>query len=411
MQRDIHLPRVWIKPYYKSFNGLRGFAVLTVFIHHYAGFIGVPWIPPWTWEGVDLFFVLSGFLITGILYDSLEGQHFFRNFYVRRALRIFPLFYGVFVLLLLLTPILHLHYHKSLLFFVFYVGNLAVPLLNLDTNNPTVIWIVHHGHAVWVSNIGHLWSLCIEEQFYLIWPTVIWLVRDRKKLMQVCGFLILATILGRIYLWAHCSTLHLERYFIAWSTYTRCDTILIGAWMALWLRGNAFSILTLRCISVAVISGSSIALFAAIKLLPSNEPIFFSPAMSTIGFTLVALISAGLILWCLDEESLVARSFQLRSLSALGAISYGFYVLHALPESLWEIVRHRYPESNYAIPFLAFGLTLALATLSFRYLETPFLRLKKVFAPQQAASEGNPPRLHVSVPRTQEENTIERAIR
>jgi peptidoglycan/LPS O-acetylase OafA/YrhL len=108
------LPRIWIRPYYASLNGLRAIAVTMVFFHHF-DLWGVPGLLNATWEGVDLFFVLSGFLITGILFDSLEDPRYFRNFYVRRALRIFPLFYGFFALLFILALFVHLHWDRSLL--------------------------------------------------------------------------------------------------------------------------------------------------------------------------------------------------------------------------------------------------------------------------------------------------------
>ncbi len=369
-----------------------------VFICHYIQFIGAPWIVGWTWEGVDLFFVLSGFLITGILYDDLEDPRFFRNFYIRRALRIFPVFYGFFLLLFLLTPVLHLHYDRTILYFLFYVGNLAVPFLNLDGHNPTIITALHHGHVFQVSNIGHLWSLCIEEQFYLIWPALLLAVRDRRKLMWVCGLLIFATIAGRFYLWNHISRQHLVYYLIFWSTYTRCDTLLIGAWMALWLRGTAISPVRLRRTAVGLIGGSALTMMFGMKYFSSTLPNYFSPFISTAGFTCIGLISAGVILWCLDDTSYLARIVRIRPLSALGVISYGFYVLHGIPEDLWVIFQSEHPHWRIAIPFLAFALTVALATLSFRYFESPFLRMKKRLAPQYVQPQPSTARLHVSVP-------------
>jgi peptidoglycan/LPS O-acetylase OafA/YrhL len=182
---DLNEPRSWIKPYYGSFNGIRGLAVLSVFFEHYATYVHLSPLESFSWTGVDLFFVLSGFLITGILYDSLGGPRFFRNFYIRRALRIFPVFYGFFLLLFLLTPLLHLRYDVHLLSFFFYVGNLVTPLADLVHRNPTVIFMHRHGSTFAVCNIGHLWSLCVEEQFYLIWPAVVWFARDRRKLMTI----------------------------------------------------------------------------------------------------------------------------------------------------------------------------------------------------------------------------------
>jgi len=119
----------------------------------------------WFWVGVDLFFVLSGFLITGILYDSLRDPHYFRNFYVRRALRIFPIFYGFFLALLLLKPLLHLQMDRAMWAFPFYVGNLTMPFSDLGHHDPSVITMGVGGHIGTVGNISHLWSLCVEEQF------------------------------------------------------------------------------------------------------------------------------------------------------------------------------------------------------------------------------------------------------
>jgi peptidoglycan/LPS O-acetylase OafA/YrhL len=96
-----------IRPYYPALDGLRGVAFLMVFSLHDIALASSASILKWGFAGVDLFFVLSGFLITGILYDSLDRNHFFSNFYARRALRIWPLFYGLWLLLLLLTPFFH----------------------------------------------------------------------------------------------------------------------------------------------------------------------------------------------------------------------------------------------------------------------------------------------------------------
>jgi peptidoglycan/LPS O-acetylase OafA/YrhL len=86
--------------YYPALDGLRAVAFIGVFLHHYMSL-------PYGWAGVDVFFVLSGFLITGILYDTQDEPHRARNFYIRRTLRIFPLYYGVLLFIFLLTPVLH----------------------------------------------------------------------------------------------------------------------------------------------------------------------------------------------------------------------------------------------------------------------------------------------------------------
>jgi len=396
---DPNLPLVWIRPHYAAFNGLRAVAVFLVFLVHYGNYILPRQLTEYMWVGVDLFFVLSGFLITGILYDSIHDPHFFRNFYIRRALRIFPIFYGFFLLLFILTPILHLAYAHALLFYFFYIGNLALPFTNLDLYNPTVITAVIHGQSI-NANIGHLWSLCVEEQFYMLWPAVIWLVRSRTRLMNICALVSVAILIERIYLQAHLSPALLDNALIQWSTYTRIDTLLIGAWFALWLREQPLSTLRLRRLAYALffiplaILGIRMAMLSTIT---RNHFVF------TVGYTLIALICSGVLLLSLDDTTWLARFLRTRYLNAFGAISYGFYFFHHL--FLYELqdladnydIVHRFA---FIIPFAVFGLTLLLATLSFRYFESPFLRLKSRLAPQWVpATDHTLVALHVSEPR------------
>src|ERR1700761_8041685 len=130
------LPSNELKPtssrHYPALDGLRGIAILAVFCYHFGGGSkSSNWlIQAWSsiadtgWMGVDLFFVLSGFLITGILYDTAHKPHRVRNFYARRSLRIFPLYYGVLLLFLLLTPVLQLHWKPGHLLYFFYLSNM-----------------------------------------------------------------------------------------------------------------------------------------------------------------------------------------------------------------------------------------------------------------------------------------------
>ena len=381
---DRSLSRIWIKPYYGSFNGLRGIAVGMVFLCHFGGtlqgYTGNLWV------GVDLFFVLSGFLITGILYDSLENPHYFRNFYVRRALRIFPVFYGFFLAVAILTPILHLHIHWNMLTFVFYFGNLVVPFTNLTAHNPTIIAIVHHGHLMEVGNIGALWSLCVEEQFYLIWPAVIWWLRDRKRLMNLCVIVSLMTVTLRFYLYFHATPIEIEQMILYWPIYTRCDTLLVGAWLALFLRGHALTQIQLRRMSNCLIW---IPLPSLMYILSRKHGFLRHPFVGTVGFTLIALVAAGVLLRAIDDDCTLARVLRWHPLSGLGAISYGVYFIHLIPASPLHRLADLHPDLSNIIPVLWFFMTVAIAWLSFRFYETPFLRLKTVLAPQQSETKAH----------------------
>ena len=119
-------PQSWVRPYYSSFDGLRGIAVFAVFLRHYAiDLFPYRWLYG-LWCGVDLFFVLSGFLITGILFDTLGEPNYFRNFYIRRALRIFPLYSGYFLLLLFALIFLHQRGASKFIWtYALYFGNLS----------------------------------------------------------------------------------------------------------------------------------------------------------------------------------------------------------------------------------------------------------------------------------------------
>ena len=347
--------------------------------------------------GVDLFFVLSGFLITGILFDTLESPHYFRDFYVRRALRIFPVFYGFFLCFFVLTPVLRLHWHWNLLTFTFYFGNLVVPWVDLNKHNPTLIWIIRHGAPMQVGNLGSLWSLCVEEQFYLVWPAVLFLVRDRKKLMYLCAIVAVLTLAGRIALYRYASPPAGGVVLLYWSTYTRCDTLLVGAWLALYLRGRQMSIRKLRWTATTLFWIPVAFLVIGARSYPGVFTV-------TVGYTLIALAAMGLLMRALDEHGWFARIFEFKPLAGLGLISYGFYLYHSIPSPVWNHVGDVHPKLLNVIPFAAFAFTLALAWTSYRFFETPFLRLKKVLAPQRTEERledtALPAGFHVSEPHT-----------
>jgi len=161
-----------------SLDGVRGIAILMVLAVHLELFQAVPFSRPiralfWAgWSGVDLFFVLSGFLITGILLDGFGAPGYFSRFYKRRALRIFPLYYLVCAALMVATP--HLPGAEWSAIYPTWKGWLSYGLFLQNW------WMPHFENTHRL--IGHLWSLGVEEQFYLVWPTCVFLLRrDRLK--------------------------------------------------------------------------------------------------------------------------------------------------------------------------------------------------------------------------------------
>ena len=215
--------------HFTSLDGLRGVAFLLVFAHHYGlsanitqPFIrALGWLAGGGWMGVDLFFVLSGFLITGILIDTRDGPHYYRNFYARRALRILPLYYTLLLVLFALTPVWHLKWHWGHLAYVFYLGNFA-GLLDGTLN-----------HVLPFITLTHTWSLAVEEQFYLIWPLIVASIASPRRLVRLCFILSGCGLLLRILLLLTVPAAHEWSYG---QLPTHADGLLLGAVAAVLFR-------------------------------------------------------------------------------------------------------------------------------------------------------------------------------
>gem|GEM_PF-163129 len=387
-----------VRPFYPALDGLRAVAFLTVFGFHTVRMLWKNSIFNWGWMGVDMFFVLSGFLITGILYDSLQMQaavparanDFFRNFYVRRALRIFPLFYSVFAVLLLATPLLHIHWDRYNLAMALYLGNFFEPGALAGVHpSPGIVWFAasHAGEPQRSFVLQHFWSLCVEEQFYLIWPTVVWLVRSRRALLRLCLVFVVAMPFARAAFFA----LHPSQVWqgsVYYLSYFRFDTLLLGAAAALWLRGPAPAPQTIRR-SAAALFPIAVGLLALGYSLESSHPALttaYDRFVSTYGYSLVALAALAVLLLAIDEGSPLQRLLRWRPLMYLGRISYGLYVLHLIPLPFVGTFSKRYLAPHHlawTMPIFYLGFVVVLASLSFRFLESPFLRLKSVLAPQR----------------------------
>ncbi len=224
------------RAFYPALDGLRAVAFLMVFGAHYYGL-------PWGWTGVNIFFVLSGFLITGILFDSRNDPHRAHNFYIRRTLRIFPLYYGIFLALLLLYPIFHWQWSSLWLAWPLYLGNFLRFLSpSVLTPHSTLqlaanAWLrASHFHLVLF--LGHFWSLCVEEQFYLFWPWVVFWVRSRKALIWICSSAIVIVPFLRVLAQATAPTWLLTSEFLYRATPFQLDSLLLGGLIALLWRGS-----------------------------------------------------------------------------------------------------------------------------------------------------------------------------
>ena len=387
-----------LRKHYPGLDGLRGLAALLVFLHHYLGYpmgrLGGDHLLYWGWTGVELFFVLSGFLITGILYDSLGNSGYFRTFYLRRAFRIFPLYYGVWLALALLTPILHLVWRHEQIAWLFYLGNYfrearMLVILRSPTSAPFQMLI-----------ISHFWSLCVEEQFYLAWPLVLFVVRKRNHLMALSLAAIVASTLVRFLVVAR----HADPSQTDWVyTFTplRLDGLMMGAWLALMLRAptsknNERGLMLLKQLLPLVGVLSATIVVACWLRNPSSAfhaPMVGWPWLKTFGYTLIDLACLALVYTALDPSSVVARYLKNSALSELGKVSYGFYVFHMLllnTQQHWNS-EGRFENFQVSLIIGQFLLTYLAAKLSFHYVESPFLRLKEKFASSPVSTQPYPP--------------------
>jgi peptidoglycan/LPS O-acetylase OafA/YrhL len=353
-----------------------------VFFNHYLNL-------PWGWAGVDVFFVLSGFLITGILFDSRNDPHRIRNFYVRRTLRIFPLYYGV---MLLLLPFVFRSLSWSWLMWPAYLGNYArligpytggSALQRLADFEPGVVITFHRIYHLGFA-LGHFWSLCVEEQFYLVWPWVVFWIRDRRKLLWICAssvpFCLAARLLGQQVLpgWM------LENKILYFLTPFRLDALLLGGCLALWIRGpyrDRLLRIARLVWPVALIPISALAVFVANYYRHSS---YHYPYWEfTWGLLAIDLSSVIIIACAIQPGSLIYRVLKQRPLRWLGRISYGAYVLHDIPHSVYRrLAEWLVPSCDqwcglWLIAAIALISTCLLAWLSYRYFESPFLNLKE----------------------------------
>jgi peptidoglycan/LPS O-acetylase OafA/YrhL len=367
------------RAFYPALDGLRAIALVLVVLEHYRGI-------PWGWTGVDLFFVLSGFLITGILYDSRHDAHRIRNFYVRRTLRIFPLYYGVMFAILLSIPVFHWRLTWEWISWPLYVGNFlrylhpqvsGTPWEWLVDFQPTGSW---RGHTVRLY-LGHFWSLCVEEQFYLLWPWMVFALKSRRRIAVLCAASLPLCLAMRLAASHLAPAWMLNDYLLYCFPLFRVDSLLLGGLLAMLIRGSHRELLLLfarRALLTCVLAGALCAAFipAARIFLPRYAD---PPWRFTWGLTAVDLLAGMLLLAALDHTTPVFRVLRLRPLRWLGRISYGAYVFH----DIWHYELSAWLETlppvhrSFNITALGLGLTILVAWLSFRFYESPFLELKE----------------------------------
>ncbi len=385
-------------------DGVRGLAILAVLAYHFFGYAAVDIGSPGPaidrvfheitgagWTGVDLFFVLSGFLITGILIDAkARTGHYFRTFYARRTLRIFPAHYFYLALLFLLIPLLAPSANSA-------VDTLAEDRLWFITFTGNILVVIHGATRPDFFVTGHLWSLGVEEQFYLTWPALI-LLMNRRNLIAACITIVALALALRVGMTAG----GVDGSVSLTLTPARMDSLAIGGIIALALKdARDFQVLRRVLPGLAIAAAAIVAVIAAVN----GGLDALDRSSSTIGYTLIALAFGGLVLHAISAQP-GTRSYRFLTTPALtsaGRYSYAMYLVH-LPIA-WLLYQrtdiasevpalagsHLPGEAVFALA--AFVPTFVIAWLSWRLLETPFLRLKDRFAQPtelRAAPDGRP---------------------
>jgi peptidoglycan/LPS O-acetylase OafA/YrhL len=375
--------RVGSEKHIDSLDGFRGIAILLVFFFHYLPrnlHNPFSWVASLGWTGVDLFFVLSGFLITGILYDTRHATNFFKAFYARRALRLFPLYFLAVGIVLFTAALLHTPMTWKAIPFYIYGANL---MLGIKGGVPDFTPYF---------NCVHFWSLATEEQFYSLWPLVVFLVPSRRILMQICAGGILGALIFRV-VFTHLGV-------SSWILYTelpaRMDSLLAGGMLALAVRGPRPEVWLSRTRLYYVMAVCGLVLL--ILLFRARTLFFSSAAMTSWGYSMIAGVYVCLLALALVPGTVANRVGRLSVLRFFGRYSYGLYVWHDLPSPVcisWQswFTRHIHPlvvgQLVYAAAMLA--LFTAVAVASYHLLELRFLKLKSRF--RYAGPRDEPPSL------------------
>lgn len=350
-----------------------------VFFQHYNAL-------PWGWTGVDLFFVLSGFLITGILFDTRNDPHRVMKFYVRRTLRIFPLYYGVMLAIFLVQPATHWQWTWRWLVWPAYLGNYIRFIHESGPGSALQIlgdFQISGGfHSLHTTlYLGHFWSLCVEEQFYLVWPWLVFWIRDRRKLVWVCAATLPLCLGMRVFGQHLLPEWMLAEEVLYRATPFRLDALLIGGLAALMLRGSG-SALLLKASRIAFPVGAALLLVWAM-LTPAHHlltrPYPYPADKFTWGLSVIDVVSVMFLLVALQPHSLVYRVLTLRPLREVGRLSYGAYVLHDIPHLFYGRVARTITAKHTATmeSLIALASTLLLAKASFVFFESRFLNLKE----------------------------------
>jgi peptidoglycan/LPS O-acetylase OafA/YrhL len=366
---DSHVGR-----HYPPLDGLRGTAILLVAFHNSISFpTGAPGLlKPLAllatvgWIGVHLFFVLSGFLITGQLLDSRRSPHYFRNFFARRTLRIFPLYFATLLVALVIIP-----YMLS-------------PTAGGERPHPDQIWLwtflFNWAHPLGASSYGlaHFWSLAVEEQFYFAWPIVLYCLSARS-VGKCCIYVALGALAIRLLMVVSGASADMIYEF----TVSRMDALATGALLAVAIRLPDHAARLQARSSWLLPTAAVLALGGALTTRAYTRDL---PIMQIAGHTILAASFALMLAAAVLGGNTANRAWQVllsaRWLRSVGKYSYAMYVFH-VPITL------AVPFSRFAVNSTATRIAYATAVVLFSYVsafvsfhvfERHFLKMKQGFS-------------------------------
>jgi peptidoglycan/LPS O-acetylase OafA/YrhL len=343
----------WLPAYIPELQGLRGLAVLSVVIYHcHPRLVGTWLLYPalWGWAGVNLFFVLSGFLITSILIEARDKEKYFRNFYARRALRIWPVYLLVLVVCYLNAP--------------WFVGLPVGEAIRIAPWWAYLLFLQNIFHLALPPAIGQTWSLAIEEQYYFVWAPVVRFLRPTWMLTSLLVLILIGCPLVRL---TH------PHWLTPTHTLIHLDGIALGGLLALGLYALPLS----RQLWFSLGVGSLILGIAATATIAGGTAFLDSAlALAFAGAVLVALASTGARG---PVYSLLGRG----PLAFYGRISYGLYMIHIgvfIYFGWFDLKMDPYGVAgNFAIVAFRLAMATLFATLLWYGFESRILQLKRHF--------------------------------
>lgn len=348
-------------------DGLRGIAIAMVLVFHFAG--GVSGIQPqfplllalpvnFGWMGVDLFFVLSGFLIGGILLDARQAPNYFRVFYVRRICRIFPMYFVSLIAILLVSHFTHYPELQSLLH----------PLIPWQASVTFTqnFWMAFHNDTGAIA-LTPTWSLAVEEQFYLTLPALIYFVNPRRLKWVLAGGIVLAPLIRLAIFIANRRLIYSMAYLLP----CRMDSLLLGVAVAYFLRLPGARRYLHRHRSQL---WTSIEVLTCICVWLMLDPSQYSPRVLLLGYDVLGLLFSGVLIVSLMDEK-VANCLRSKWLMSLGGISYCIYLIHELVLGMTYILLKRFTTSWAITSITALAFTIGIAKISWQYFEKPLVEV------------------------------------